>query len=269
LLQTIPLFLALAVTVPKRYLRVLCGGVGLVGLVGLAATLSRWPWALAAMQVFLVLAGLTWLGIIPAKRALGTLSVGAFALIVVLVPFRHKIVDRFTRDFGDSVEYRLRLSRAAFEMFKDYPFAGVGLNNSRLYVFEYNPELEWLAEGEELVRLLNLRSISAPENGYTYVLTELGLLGLGAFLFYLVGVLVIGMRALSSTEGYRRAACYGLLVGVLGVLIQQFIDFSFWVDPLLYTFTLVVGMLNCVSVLSDGSVGSGAPIARADAPSGG
>jgi hypothetical protein len=30
---------------------------------------------------------------------------------------------------------------------------------------------------------------------------------------------------------------------VLGVYLQQMLDYSYWVDPVLYSFTLVAGML--------------------------
>jgi O-antigen ligase len=131
------------------------------------------------------------------------------------------------------------------------PFLGVGLNNYRVHLLEYDPALAWIEADEEFPVKRHLRFIAAPQNGFLFVLAETGILGLGAFLLYIVGVLLIGMRATFATADYRRAAHVGLVIGILGVLGQQAIDYSFWVDPVLYTFTLIVGMLNNASVLSD------------------
>ncbi|HWB83057.1 MAG TPA: O-antigen ligase family protein [Bryobacteraceae bacterium] len=254
LLLTIPVFLALAPVMPRVWQRLACAGTGLLGLVGLACTLSRWPWAVASLQLLLLFAGLVGMRLWDVRRALGVVFLGIILLVSGLIPFRHLIVQRMTRDFKVSEEGRFDEYGTAIEMFGDRPFLGTGLNNARAHIVHYRPEIQYnLDLDTPLTQLLHLRAIVSPQNGFLHVLIELGALGVLTFLVYVVGTLVTGLRAIQESRGYARAACFGLTIGLLGVMLQQAVDFSYWVDPLLYTYTLVVGMLNTSVVLRDGN----------------
>jgi O-antigen ligase len=250
LLLTIPLFLAMAPAVPRVWQRLACAGTGILGLVGLACTLSRWPWFVAILQLLLLFAGLVGMRLWDVRRALGVVFLGIVLLAASLVPFRHVIVQRMTRDFKVSEQGRFDEYGTAIEMFGDRPFLGTGLNNAKAHIVHYRPEIQYnLDLDTPLTQLLHLRAIVSPQNGFLHVLIELGALGVLTFVVYLVGTLVTGLRAIHESRGYQRAACFGLTVGLAGVILQQAVDFSYWVDPLLYTYTLIVGMLNTSVVL--------------------
>lgn len=246
LLLTLPLPLALALARAPAMVRGIAGMSGLIGLAGLACTLSRWPWLLAAGQVMFLVAGLTWLGLLPVRRTLGVLAVGGFAGLLAILPFMDFIADRMTRDFDRSVEFRQHENDVALAMFADHPMTGIGLNNYSLHLARYRSEMEWALDEENTkiaVKRLRVRFIAAPQNGFLLPLAETGIAGLCAFALYLAGVLVVGVRAIAAARGWHRAALLGLVTGILGVIGQQVMDYSFWVDPVFYTFTLSVAML--------------------------
>jgi O-antigen ligase len=127
----------------------------------------------------------------------------------------------------------------------DYPLFGVGLNNTMRHWLKYYPEMDYAVDTEEYgSRILNLRAPVTMDNGLLHVVEETGIVGGLAFLVYLAGAFLIAVRAVFRTSGECRAASLGLLVGILGILVEQLIDAALWVDPNLYTFTLFIALLN-------------------------
>src|SRR5262245_3511576 len=249
-LLTIPLPVAVALGAPQVMLRAAAACASLVALMGLACTLSRWPWVLAALQVLFVVLTLTWVRRLPVGRTLALLSTGALAAVIAILPFMDVIVDRVTRDFGRSIEFRQSENDVALAMFADHPLTGVGLNNYSLHIAEYGSELAWALDYTDVaVKQVRVRFIAAPQNGFLLPLAETGVGGLAAFVFYLGAVLVVGIRSIAASEGLQKAALIGLVTGLLGVIAQQIIDYSFWVDPVFYTFALIAAMLAASPVL--------------------
>ena len=263
LLLVIPVFLAFGLTAPRRWLRLASAGAGLLGLVGLACTYSRFPWALSVLQLSILLPGLTLLRLVPVKQFLALFIFGTLAAGAALYPVRHIIRDRFSSDLKVSSEGRVEEVTAGLQLWSDYPLAGIGLNNSILHFVRYRPEIQYNVElDSELTQVLKLRAIVSPQNGFVHVLMEVGIIGFLAYLVYVLGVFSCALRAVALHQGYKRAICFGLLVGLLGVKLQQLIDFSYWVDPVLYSFTIVVGMLCTAGVLKDNQpAGETAPAA--------
>jgi O-antigen ligase len=186
------------------------------------------------------------------RQALGAICLTLVLAFACLFPFRQVLIDRMTRDFKVSAEGRFDEFDMAIRMFDDRPLLGVGLNNTRAHIVTYRPEIQYNLDLEgPVTQLLHLRAIVSPQNGLLHVLIELGALGVLTYLLYVTGTLLIGLRATRQSRGYVRGACLGLTVGLLGVLLQQAVDFSYWVDPLLYTYTIVVGMLNNAAVVQD------------------
>jgi len=176
--------------------------------------------------------------------------VGIFAGILVLVPLRDKLVDRMTRDFTDSVNQRADGNRIATAMIAENPWFGVGLNNSKLHILKYMPELEWAVENEDLLtHVMKSRSLAAMGNGFFFVTVETGLWGTVGFAICLIGAAVVAIRSVLLSRGAVRGICLGMSLGLLGVLLQELIDFSLWVDPLLYTTALCIGLLNVAPAL--------------------
>jgi hypothetical protein len=244
LLLTVPLALGVALAPAPRRIRTIAAVASLIGLAGLACTLSRWPWVLAIGQSAFLLFALTWLGLLPAKQTLGLLSIGALAGTIAILPFAGFIADRINRDLDRSLEFRDNENRAAVAMFADHPVVGVGLNNYILHIAEHGSEMVWALDNPDVaVKRMHVRFIAAPQNGFLLPLAETGIAGFSAFLLYLVAAGVVGIRAIAASAGWHKGATLGLVTGMLGVIAQQIVDYSFWVDPVFYTFALIVGML--------------------------
>lgn len=251
LMLVIPVFLGLTLTLGSRALRVSAFLIFLAGCVGLGCSMSRLPIALVLAEVGALVAILVFLRELSARQALGLAFVSIFALMLIAYPLRQKIIDRITRDFTASVDQRADGNRVALAMFEEAPWFGVGLNNSKAHMLKFVPELAWAFENEDfLTRTMHSRSIAAMGNGFLFVAVELGTFGVLAYAIFLTGMLVAGGRAVARTTGALRAACLGLIVGMIGVLLEQTIDFSVWVDPQLYTNALVLGMLTLAPYLA-------------------
>jgi O-antigen ligase len=249
LLLVLPVLLALSLTARRRRAWVgamafllVCGGLG--------ATLSRAPWVFASLQVAAVMALLVLLRQVAIQRALGAMVLGCFVLLLGLLPFRDKLMNRWTGDFQESIDFREEGFNASLVAIADHPLLGLGLNNTAAYMGKYLPQMEWGLSIEEFAsRTLHLRAPITLGNGFLHVAEETGIFGLLGFAVLVTGAFVSGWRAIIRTTGQHRAVCLALLVGILGVLAEQIIDTPLWVDPVLYTFALYIAMLNTASTL--------------------
>lgn len=250
-LLAIPVMLALGLTLPNARLRISCALAGLIGLVGLACTLSRVPWILSMAQIGCLGVGLVCLRAIPLKRMVGLASVGGLLVLLALLPLRQTIQDRVTRDFDESFALRAKDRRVVLAMVADNFFLGVGLNNYLARLARYDSDMEFDEASVVAVRQeRSQRAIVAPHNLYLLILAETGILGLACFVLFLTGVLVRGVRAIVSAGGVWSTASLGLVLGIGAVLGQSLIDASVWVDPVLYTSVLMVGLLNLAPQLA-------------------
>lgn len=253
LLLTVPVFAALVIGAREWWVRVGSAIVAVAGLAGLACTLSRWPAALMVAQLFLVLVALVKLGFLRAQRAIGLVCVMTFLVMLILLPLHDLIYRRLTQDLRASLDFRAKDTRIAMEIFRGAPIMGVGLNNYAVHLLRYDPEYQWAMENADKVRhTLHIRTFVALHNIYLFLLVETGLLGLASLVLFYLMVLWKGAHEVAAARGPAQAAGVGLIVGVLGVLAQGFVDFSFWVDPIFYTFALVCGLLMTVRGADEG-----------------
>jgi O-antigen ligase len=244
LLIPLPILAGLALTIRPPAVRAMCALLAIANLAGLGCTLSRWPWALAAGQLLLLAVLLMVMRILPLKQVIGIASVGGFISMLSLMPLTDFIYERLTRDLKASLDFRAKDTRIAMRIFTESPLIGVGLNNYAVQLLKYDPDIGWALEHEDVARnVMHVRTFVALHNFYLFMLAETGAIGLTALVFFFLGVIRIAIRAIMATTSTWRVACTGMLLAILGVLAQCFVDFSLWVDPLLYTFALIVGLL--------------------------
>lgn len=249
LLLVIPVLLTLAMVSARRRALV-AGGAFLLACGGLAATLSRWPWMLAVLQATVVLLMLLRFRLVALQRVLGGVIIASFLLAIALIPFKDKLIERFTGDFNESVQFRQEGLDASLAAIADRPLLGFGLNNTAVYLGQYMPNLEWGLTTEEFAsHTLHLRAPIVLGNGLLHVVEETGILGFLAFLLLLAGGGISGIRSMAVSSDEQRAICFALMVGMLGALGEQLIDAPLWVDPVLYTFVLYIGMLHVAGAL--------------------
>ncbi len=245
-----PLFYALTGSPVRRGLRVACGVVGLTALACIAATLSRTSWAIVLVQLVLVGVGLPVLGLLRVKKAVGVAIVAAFLGVLSLLPFSGVIERRF-ENFGEQVDYRTEHDEIAIEIWKRSPIVGIGLNQYSQTLSRYDlSEIRMFNEFGEFVRQgLEIRITAWVHNLYLLILAETGAIGLAAFLFFVLGSVRAGVRAIAVADGPWRGAAFGVLVGLVGMLLHGLQEAAVWVDPITYSFVLVVGLLALVPAI--------------------
>jgi hypothetical protein len=163
----------------------------------------------------------------------------------MLIPVRDRLVQRLTGDFDASVDQREEGIRAALSLVaSESPIIGIGLNNTRLFIKQYLPEISWLDETEQFLVEMNVRALATMGNAFSYVAVETGMVGILTFALLLVGTFIIGWRACVRTTGTARAVSLGLTVGWLGILGGQLVDHSIFIDPVLYVMAIVFALLN-------------------------
>ena len=244
LLFMIPILFALAFGTRDRRIRIPALFGGLIGLGGLACTLSRWPCALMVLELALLLAGLVALRLCSAKVAIGAAAVGLLVAGIGVITFRDFIVDRLMRDLDASIDFRTKDDTTGLRMAADYPLFGVGLNNYFHYLIQYEPEWEWALQYEDLAVKNHTRPLAAPHSAYLAILAETGVVGLLAYFVFLWGVVRTAVRATARTSGVYQAISFAFLIGLVGLFLQQLVDFSLLVDPLLYSMALIMGLSN-------------------------
>lgn len=116
------------------------------------------------------------------------------ALIVVAyfafsaITIQNGIFDR-SKNLSDDFIFRQSIWEKAFEITKEHPYIGIGINNYQSYVMRYAQDQYLEVEDGQLVYF------DQPENGYLKISAELGFIGFGIFMLFLVVPLIQGFAA--------------------------------------------------------------------------
>ncbi len=260
LLLTVPMYISLGLTLPWGLKKWICLGVAAIGLVGTVCTLTRLPIAVALFQLTLLIIMLVAMRMLSITRVIAMGAVAGLILSIVGAVGAEFIYERMTGDFKESVNQRVEGYKVAGRMILDNPVFGVGLNNYGAFMAEYDPGELWSIKRkwhDISLNLTHMRLLAGPLNGYIYVATVTGIVGLLAFLWFAVGGLVLGLRAIrSNATGYdsdsdifayspRRAACVGMLVGLVGLYCAQITSYSIWIDTVFAVWVILVALLGC------------------------
>jgi O-antigen ligase len=108
---------------------------------------------------------------------------------------------------------RVDIWRATWEMFKENPFAGVGLGGYWAAIPRYHD-----ASGEYTPQ--------QAHNDYLELLASGGLVGACVFLCFVFVLLRRARETLRRADALRRAACTGALAGLFGVAVHSLFDFG-------------------------------------------
>src|SRR5437870_9567492 len=98
-------------------------------------------------------------------------------------------------------------------MFKDHPFAGVGLGGYWAAIPQYHD-----ASGEYTPQ--------QAHNDYLELLASGGLVGFALFLCFVLVFLRRARESLRTGDAPRRAAVFGALAGLFGVAVHSLFDFG-------------------------------------------
>ena len=141
-------------------------------------------------------------------------------------------------DKAVSTRARYHMYRNTIDMIKDNFLVGVGFGNFKYVYPRYRDRVEWALSG------LNTR-VEQAHNEYLQIFSEVGLIGLLAFLWILAGIgrmvlEIVRMKAFSP----RGMMGLALTTGITGALVQSFFDFNLQNPASGVAFWIMVGFLE-------------------------
>ena len=186
-----------------------------------AVVSTMWGYSRGAMSMIPVAYGMSALACLAERRRtfrkLGRILPLVAAAAIGLAVMLPRIVERFTEAPESSGNTRVELAQCAFEMIKDKPLTGVGINNWSLNMEPTHPYQD--RASETVGRELNYRGI--VETVYLLVCAECGIPALLAMLAWFAWhwFLCIGlMKRLRGTEWYFVPA------GLFGALAANYMQ---------------------------------------------
>ncbi len=187
------------------------------GMIGLAVTLSRGGILSVGLALTIILFA-RWRERTGLLRAsLAVVAAGMLPLLVLFGP-SNSIQERFfEHDYG-SAYGRIPHMQVAFNIIRHKPFFGVGLNNYTEVGRQYDHT------PEQIVPLWN----SPVHNLFLFVAGEIGLIGLGAFLLFLLAIVRTLLPAIRSPDPAVASIGLGLLLGLLAFLSHSQVDYCNW-----------------------------------------
>jgi len=200
-----------------------------LGGVALIFTFSRGGWMALALSVTLICL-LGW-------RRLGFSLKAPIAAILILgmlyLPFHSVISARLLGDDKGSAESRIPLMKLAFRIIEDNPVLGVGANNFTVVMDRYlTPEFRH-------------GFLFAVHNKYLLVLSETGIVGLLAFLAFLLDALRKGWQCWARQDRLLAPLALGFAAGIAGHMVHMSVD-VFRGRPTQQLLWLVAGLLTAM-----------------------
>lgn len=143
---------------------------------------------------------------------------------------------------------------AALNIFSDYPWTGVGLGASGLYMYQRLPQWS-LTFIPEVARLLSpqVNLLANPKNLFARILAETGIVGFSAYLSFLLSVLGVIILAVRHTSLSVRTAAVAGLFAWIALLIYNSTQDSFAIPNLWLNFGILAGLLGGRSALAPDS----------------
>lgn len=201
------------------------GGLALV----LTLTRSAWLATIVALAVIIVLSA--WLRLLT-PRFLLRLTLAGLVLLSLMAFYGSLIKERITADDLGSGRTRITTARVAWNIIKDHPLLGVGINN-------YGTVLEKYWDPSD-----GFTRRAAVHNTYLLLAAEIGLPGLAAFMFLLFRVLNILWRSIPLDDVGVRKIAIGFFSSYLGLFLMALTDKSYKENtPLLFLLAVTMALV--------------------------
>jgi O-antigen ligase len=128
---------------------------------------------------------------------------------------------------------RNEIWRVTLRMFAAHPLFGVGMGGYWAAVPQFHDASGTMRPQE-------------AHNDYLELLASGGLVGLGIGIWFLVALLQRTRQNLQSTNRFRRAACFGATIGIIGVAVHSLVDFGLHmlINAFVFTTLIVIATSN-------------------------
>lgn len=229
-----PALSVLVTPLKRRYKALAALSFGLGG-VALLLTGSRGGWIGCALSVAILCLLALQRGWLSPKVVL---TIAAVAALLSLF-FGAAVLDRLTGDDAGAAASRLPLARIALRVIRDHPILGVGANN-------YTTVLEAYVTAEVLGEYLY-----TVHNKYLLVWAETGIVGLVAFLGFLLAHIRRGWQVWKWKDHLLSPVALALAAAIAGQMVHMFFD-VFHSRPQVQMLWLVAGIITAIHTI-DGS----------------
>jgi putative inorganic carbon (HCO3(-)) transporter len=222
-----------------------------LALMGIAMSWSRGAWITVAvsMVALVLLKGRKWALAILALIVIGWFVLGSSAagllpsaiserfadVVPFFTPFDVRTVE--VTDANWSLVERMAHWQAAWGMFSDHPWLGVGFGNYPAVYPAYAIGI-WTDP------------LGHAHNYYLNVAAEAGLVGLSAYLLVIAAAFVQSLRAFSRTSGLQRAVVIGALGMLVYLCVHNLVD-NLYVHGLNILVGMMLGMAWALAATAD------------------
>jgi O-antigen ligase len=207
-------------------------------------TLSRAGWLTVAVLV--LVAVIT----IPQRRLKLALLAGAViaGAAVSRIPYvAIRLAHQLDPNFRDNTfEGRLRIWSDTLHMLRDHPLFGAGLRAYPKVMVPY-------VTGGRALELY-------PHDVWLAMWSELGLLGLGAFIALMAILLWRGWRGFLTTSGFYRALLWGTAAGFVAIAVHGMFDTPYYKNDLAVEFWILAALeIAALRAIAAKTTGNGLP----------
>jgi O-antigen ligase len=179
------------------------------GQIAIIFTFSRGGW-LALLVAVSALCAIAWHGSGFSLKVPAVI----LALLLLYIPFHDTISTRLFSNDNGAAESRIPLMDLAFRIISANPILGVGSNNFSVVMNDY-------LSGEFRSRNAFLFVV---HNKYLLIWAETGILGLLAFLAFLLGTLRKGWQCWKVQDRLLSPLALGLAAGICGYMVHMGVD---------------------------------------------
>jgi O-antigen ligase/tetratricopeptide (TPR) repeat protein len=156
-------------------------------------------------------------------------------------------VTQFAQDY--SIKRRITIWKFTGMMIKDHPLLGSGIGTYKYNTLRY--QAEFFAQGEN--RSLYPHGFAdKAHNEYLQLWAELGIIGLGIFIWLIISYFRFGLKILRKIKDeYRQGIIIGLMGAIIAVLVDGIFGFPLHLPATIVLFWLVLELTVAVGLLKD------------------
>ena len=146
---------------------------------------------------------------------------------------------------GDSFKRRMATWNFALMMIKDRPLLGSGIGTFKYNSLRY--QAEFFSQGDNR-SLYPYGIANEAHNEYLHFWAELGIVGLGIFLWMIIAYFYYGLKLLKKTKNnYRQGMLIGMMGIVMAVLVDGIFGFPLHLPATIIVFWLSLGLTISIS----------------------
>jgi len=167
------------------------------------------------------------------------ICVSVVCFVIIFGPFyiylnKGKVLELLSEDLNwripieQKINIRLLLWKDTIQIVEDFPLFGVGIGEFNFVLSKYSYDYSKLIEEFH------------PHNYFLQIASEMGLIGLYAFLWILWRIFIKGLQITKGTQNFVKL---GLWFGIIGFILTFFGDGYLWNIEMQLMFWLMIGLL--------------------------